>query len=171
MSTHKSSGLPACYFPTDQLRMEVDVVVESKIEAINPAVRKLMRILKKTCCGSQQEYAVETALREALANAIVHGNRMDPAKKVRVCCGCDASCDVVIVVKDEGEGFDPKNIPSPLTGALLNSDHGRGLYLINRLMDDVHLEQDGREIHMRKKASGTTPADAHEDSEPKDELA
>lgn len=157
MPTEKSSDPGIRCFPTDELRMEVDVVVESKIEAINPTVRKLMRILKKTCCGSHQEFAVETALREALANAIVHGNRLNPAKKVRVCCGCSESCDVVIIVKDEGEGFDPATIPSPLTGALLDSDHGRGLYLINTLMDDVRLEQQGREIYMRKKAPGGGP--------------
>lgn len=154
MSIEKSSDPGVRYFTTDELQMELDIVVESKIEVINSTVSKLMRILKKTCCGSYQEFAVQTGLREAMANAIIHGNRLDPAKKVRVRCGCNESCDVVIIVKDEGEGFDPASIPSPLTGTFLNSDHGRGLYLISAMMDDVRIEEHGTEIHMRKKASG-----------------
>jgi serine/threonine-protein kinase RsbW len=150
MPTSKDPDPPACRSLSDKLRLEVDVLVESNIEAINPAVQKLMRILRRTCCPSRHEFAVETALREALANAIVHGNRMDPTKKVRVCCGCDASGGVVVTVKDEGEGFDPSGVPVPVTGELLSSDHGRGIYLINHLMDDVHFEGEGREIHMRK---------------------
>lgn len=150
MTTQKSAEAPACHLSPERLAMEVDVAVESRIEAINPAVAKLMRILRKTCCAPRDEFAVETALREALANAIIHGNRQDPTKRVHVRCGCEASGGVVIVVKDEGEGFDPASIPSPLTAELLDSDHGRGLYLISKMMDALHFEHEGREIHMRK---------------------
>jgi serine/threonine-protein kinase RsbW len=137
------------------LKLEIDVLLESNVKAINPAIQKLMRILRKTCCAAEHEFAVETALREALANAIVHGNRMDPAKKVQLCCGCDASGAVVIIVKDEGEGFDPGGVPSPLSGESVDADHGRGIFLIHQLMDDVCFEGNGREIRMRKNALGS----------------
>jgi len=133
------------------LKLEIDVLLESNVKAINPAIQKLMRILRKTCCAAEHEFAVETALREALANAIVRGNRMDPAKKVQLCCGCDASGAVVIIVKDEGEGFDPRGVPSPLSGESVEADHGRGIFLIHQLMDDVCFEGNGREIRMQKK--------------------
>lgn len=53
--------------------MGVDVLVESKIEGINSVVEELMRLLTVNCCPHEHEFAVQTALREALANAIVHG--------------------------------------------------------------------------------------------------
>jgi serine/threonine-protein kinase RsbW len=150
VSANTSSGPPPCEFHADKLTLEVDLLVASKIEAISPVVERLMRLLKKTCCASEQEFAVETGLREALANAIIHGNRQDPRKKVRVCCACQADGGILIIVKDEGEGFDPARLPSPLVGENIHSEHGRGIYLINLLMDGVHFERGGTEIQIRK---------------------
>ena len=58
--------------------------------------------------------------------------------------------DVFNVVRDPGEGFDPKSVPSPVEGEQLYSAHGRGIYLINELMDEVRFEKGGSEIRMRK---------------------
>jgi serine/threonine-protein kinase RsbW len=58
---------------------------------------------------------------------------------------------MLIVVRDPGQGFDPAQIPSPITGQQLFSSHGRGIYLINQLMDEVRFERGGTEIHMRTK--------------------
>ena len=150
MNPNGSCGPPACQFDADKLILQVDLLVASKIEVVSPVVDKLMRLLKKTCCTSGQAFAVETALREALANAIIHGNRQDPRKKVRVCCACQADGGILIIVKDEGEGFDSARLPSPLEGENIHSEHGRGIYLINLLMDEVLFERGGTEIHMRK---------------------
>jgi serine/threonine-protein kinase RsbW len=137
------------------LTMRVEVFVESKIEMINPVVIKLMRLLRRTCWGAEHEFAVETALREALANAIVHGNHGDTNKKVRVRCECDSAQGIRITIKDEGVGFDPAYLPSPVAGEYLDSDHGRGIFLIKKLMDETHFEDGGREIHMRKGGSSS----------------
>jgi len=151
MNSHGSStGPPACEFDSDKLILQVDALVESRIDAVSPVADRLMHLLKKTCCPPEQEFAVETALREALANAILHGNRQDPKKKVRVCCACDPIHGVLIVVKDEGDGFDPARIPSPIGGESIYSEHGRGIYLINLLMDEVQFVRGGTEIYMRK---------------------
>jgi len=133
--------------------MQLQVLIASRIKAINPTARKLMRLLKRSCLPPQHEFAVETALREALANAIVHGNHHDPSKKVRVRCGCDAVHGLWIAVRDEGAGFDPAVLESPVLGENLASDHGRGLLLIRRYMDEVRFEDRGREIFMRKSGS------------------
>jgi len=132
------------------LTWRVDVVVASTIEAISPVVDQLMHSLKTSCCPPEQEIAVEMVLREALANAIVHGNHEDLHKKVRVCCACDAKRGMLIVVKDQGEGFDPSKIPSPLARQSILSEHGRGIFLINLLMDEVQFQKGGTEIRMRK---------------------
>ncbi len=151
--TWDTSQRPVCGFDPATLTMGVDVLVESTIEAIHPAVEKLMRLLTANCCPREHQFAVETALHEALANAVVHGNHSDASKKVRVCCGCDSTKGILIAIKDEGEGFDPAKVPSPLIGEHVASDHGRGIFLINMLMDETHFEDGGREIHMRKRGS------------------
>lgn len=130
--------------------MQMEVVITSRIEAINPTVQKLMRLLKNSCCPPEHEFAVETALREALANAIVHGNQRDPNKHVRVRCGCAGERGIWMAIRDEGLGFDPAQLPNPVFGENVDADHGRGIFLISKLMDEVRFEDRGREIRMRK---------------------
>ena len=149
MKQQNKLDLPACEFMASDLIWKTDVVVASTVEAISPAVDKLMHLLKTSCCPPEKEIAVEMALREALANAIVHGNHEDLHKKVRVCCACDAKRGMLIVVKDQGEGFDPSKIPSPFAGRSILSEHGRGIYLITMLMDKVQFQSGGTEIRMR----------------------
>jgi serine/threonine-protein kinase RsbW len=132
------------------LVIETRLVVATKTGTINSVVKKLMAFLKRTCCPPEHEFAVETALREGLANAILHGNRNDPRKKVRLSCGCEVAGGIRIAIGDEGSGFDPSKLPDPTVGENLASGHGRGLFLIQKLMDEVHFENAGREIHMRK---------------------
>ena len=153
MNAQSHSALALCEFGTAKLIWQADELVVSKIDAISPVVDKLMCLIKETACVPGEEFAVELALREALANAVVHGNRQDPNKKVRICCACQEGQGILIVVKDDGEGFDPAKVPSSLVGENIHSDHGRGIYLINQLMDEVHFEHGGTEIHMRKRGS------------------
>ena len=150
MKQQNEFELPPCDFLASDLIWKMDVVLTSTVEAISPVVDRLMQSLKARCCPPEQEIAVEMALREALANAIVHGNHEDPHKKVRICCACDSNRGMLIVVKDQGEGFDPSKIRSPLARQTIHSEHGRGIYLINKLMDEVQFRRGGTEIHMRK---------------------
>jgi serine/threonine-protein kinase RsbW len=70
---------------------------------------------------------------------------------VQCCIACDEEHGILIVVRDPGPGFDPHALPSPLMGENLFAAHGRGIYLINQLMDEVSFKRGGTEIHMRKK--------------------
>ena len=63
-------------------------------------------------CATGKEYEIETAVREALANAIRHGCAGDPDKKVQVCVACDEERGMLIVVRDPGPGFDPRACPA-----------------------------------------------------------
>jgi serine/threonine-protein kinase RsbW len=98
-----------------------------------------------------KEDAVELSLAEALSNAVVHGAKCDPTKVVECDIACDQKRTVLIIVRDPGNGFDPSKIPSPVVGENLFSNHGRGVYLINQLMDHVQFHKNGTEIHMIKK--------------------
>ncbi len=64
---------------------------------------------------------------------------------------CDQARGVLIVVRDPGLGFDPSQVPSPVEGECIFSSHGRGIYLINQLMDHVEFGRGGTEIRMIKR--------------------
>ncbi|HUK88402.1 MAG TPA: ATP-binding protein, partial [Terriglobales bacterium] len=102
-------------------------------------------------CAKGKEMEIETALREALANAIIHGCENDPTRRVQCCVACDEGRGMLIVVRDPGAGFDPAQVPSPVVGENVFSSHGRGIFLINQLMDQVEFAHGGTEIRMKKR--------------------
>ena len=94
---------------------------------------------------------VDLALQEALANGIRHGAKNDPTKFIQCVVTTDAAGDLVIVVRDPGPGFDPAAVPNPLEAENILKSSGRGVFLINQLMDEVTFADSGREVHMRKR--------------------
>jgi serine/threonine-protein kinase RsbW len=93
--------------------IQMELSLPSEAGAISPFVDKLMLLIRKCRCAPGNETDVEIALREALANAVIHGNQEDPRKQVHVSCRCEAEEEVSIVVKDEGQGFDSNALPDP----------------------------------------------------------
>jgi predicted SnoaL-like aldol condensation-catalyzing enzyme len=85
--------------------IEPESSLPSEVAAISPFVDGLMLLFRKCGCIPEGESGVEIALREALANAIIHGNHENPRKHVYVRCRCEPS-EISIAVKDEGRGFD-----------------------------------------------------------------
>ncbi len=127
----------------------VTITLKAAESEVSPVVDQVMQMVRETQCMNGNELDVEIALREALANAIKHGAAGDPTKIIE----CHVSCEqpgILIVVRDPGTGFDPKNVPDPLSGENIYSNHGRGIFLINSLMDEVKFEKNGTEIRMRK---------------------
>jgi len=122
----------------------------SEVTAISPFVDKLMLLLTNCGCVPEGVSDVEIALREALANAILHGNHEDRRKHVHVTCRCEPD-EVSIAVKDEGNGFDTDNVPDPTAPQNIGSIHGRGIHVIRALMDEVRFDEGGAVIHMKKR--------------------
>lgn len=127
--------------------------MRSEVHAIPSAVDWLMTMIQECNCALGHERDVELVLREALANAVLHGNHQDAEKEVQINCRIQFCGEVSIIVKDEGRGFDPSKVPDPTVAANLKAKHGRGIYLMRALMDEVHFEQGGVEVHMRKGSS------------------
>jgi serine/threonine-protein kinase RsbW len=141
--------LPKCEFESGNLILKLQKTLQAQVEAIPPFVDEIMEIVSSMGCAAGKEREVEMALLEALANAVQHGCKNDPSKQVECCVACDESRGLLIVIRDPGAGFDPASIPSPIVGQNLYASHGRGIYLINQLMDEVRFEKGGTEIHMK----------------------
>jgi serine/threonine-protein kinase RsbW len=138
----------------------LDVTIPADPNAISGVVDGVMQITRQMKSAEGNEFQIELALREALANAIVHGCNNDPTKKVECCVVCTESSDVMIVVRDPGQGFNPGEVRNPLASENLHSDHGRGIYLINQLMDEVSFDRNGAEIRMRKAGAASATTDS-----------
>jgi serine/threonine-protein kinase RsbW len=131
--------------------LEIDAWIPSEISAISPLVERLMRLIEGSHCVAGEEHAVQLALREALNNAVVHGNRLDAHKLVHVRCRCKVRNGISLIVADQGQGFDPRTVPDSLTVENLEAEHGRGIRLMKFVMDEVSFQQRGTEVHMCKR--------------------
>jgi len=169
MNDARSVNVRADLWPTFAGRgagslLEIDAWIPSEISAISPLAERLMRLVEGSHCVTGEETAVELALREALSNAVVHGNRLDARKLVHVRCRCKVGEGISLIVSDQGQGFDPRTIPDPLTVENLDADHGRGIHLMKLAMDEVSFEQRGTEVHMRKRLARNPRADVRSDA-------
>ncbi len=138
-------------FDPQKLSLRVSVTLAADRKSVEPVVEQVMRAVREMKCVDGKEEAIELALQEALANAVVHGAKEDPSKIVECLVACDEQRGILIIVRDPGSGFDPGTIPSCTVGENLYSNHGRGIFLINQLMDEVQFRKNGTEIHMVKR--------------------
>src|SRR5215467_11958084 len=84
-----------------------------RIDGLERAVEHIMELVRRLPCTSVDLDDVELALHEALANAVVHGNRQDPRKSVQICGGCERSGDLLLAITDQGDWFDHNLVPDP----------------------------------------------------------
>jgi serine/threonine-protein kinase RsbW len=138
-------------FDCEKLMVRLDVTLPGDPRAISPVVEQVLALAREMRCAEGKDFEIETALREALTNAIRYGCRHDPNREVQCAVACDQSRGMLIVVRDPGPGFDPGTIGTPVVGERVLSHHGRGIYLINQLMDEVTFARGGTEIRMRKR--------------------
>ena len=110
------------------------------------------------------QHWVGVAIRESVINAIKHGNRQDQSKHVFVdfeTAAQGAARELVIRVRDQGQGFEPEEVADPLAPENLLRSSGRGIFLIRSFMDDVLLQrapEGGMEMRMIKRVQPTSGA-------------
>ena len=136
--------------------LEIDAWIPSEINAISPLMERLMRLIEGSHCITGEENAVQLALREALNNAVVHGNRQDARKLVHVRCRCKVGNGIWLIVSDQGQGFDADASPDLVDVENSESEHGRGIHLMKSAMDEVSFQQGGIEVHMCKRLACRT---------------
>jgi serine/threonine-protein kinase RsbW len=150
-SVSSEAAVAPIEFECDNLAVRLDVELPGDAAAISPVVDRVLALTKDVGCAQGKEFEIETALREALANAVRYGCAHNPSKKVQLSVACDQDLGMIIVVRDPGPGFDPSQVPTPIAAEQLFSHHGRGIFLISQLMDRVEFGHGGREIRMHKR--------------------
>ena len=141
----------SCDFDAHHLNLKLSVTLSADRDAVDQVVRSVMKVVREVKCVPGSEDDIELALTEALANAVVHGAKSDPSKVIECDVACDEERGLMIIVRDPGSGFDPSKLSNPCQGENIYSEHGRGIYLINQLMDEVQFHKNGAEIHMLKR--------------------
>jgi anti-sigma regulatory factor (Ser/Thr protein kinase) len=132
-------------------RCQFTMMIPADPSAIPTLTNGVVHVLQDRNWPEKDVMAVELALQEAVANAIRHGCRGDASKHLQCSVTCDEDGEVMITVRDPGPGFDPSKIANPLDPANMLKPSGRGIFLINGLMDDVQFADGGRELQMRKR--------------------
>ncbi len=132
--------------------VEFRYFLPSYVALVSPFMNELMHLIDRLRGTDGSEFDIEMAVREAVVNAVIHGNHEDPSKHVFVKLRCGSDGDLSLTIQDEGAGFDSGSVPDPTQAEHLMSDHGRGIYLMRALMDEVSFEEGGTVVYMRKRA-------------------
>jgi len=97
--------------------------------------------------GDENYGNILVALTEAVTNAIYHGNRLNPDKTVRFFYETKEN-NLCFTVEDEGNGYNPDTLPDPTDPENVESPHGRGVFLMRRLTDDIKFHDRGRRVEL-----------------------
>ncbi len=150
-SASRARHLAKLQVERDMLALRFYDVIPSTFEALDEVIDTLMILVREMKCGSNAVDEIELAMREALANAVIHGNKQDASKQVAVRAFCQPDRGLLLVIDDEGSGFNPAKVPNPTGAECLYQTHGRGLFMMRRLMDKVRISRKGTRVTMVKK--------------------
>jgi serine/threonine-protein kinase RsbW len=124
------------------------LVLESNLESIDIMENLITSVREEHTISEENFTGIWIALNEAVTNAIKHGNKYDPEKKVRLTIEKKDERYICFTVKDEGEGFNPSVLPDPTDPEHLAEPSGRGVFLINKLADTVKFSENGSIVEM-----------------------
>ncbi|WP_171595097.1 ATP-binding protein [Marinifilum caeruleilacunae] len=124
------------------------LVFPSELENISRVERLIDDISSSYNLSSEIYGKISVAIIEAVNNAILHGNRLDVSKNVKVEFNIDEEA-IQFIIEDEGSGFDYENIPDPTLPENIEKTHGRGIFLMNHLADDIEFCENGALVDMK----------------------
>lgn len=132
--------------PTEE---EYRWTISSDIHEGRALQERILALLERWNYSPREIFAVRLGVEEALANAIKHGNRSDPAKSVHIQCNINRR-GIRIAIEDEGEGFRPEEIPDPTAEENLTRPCGRGIMLMRSFLSHVEYNEAGNRIVLEK---------------------
>jgi serine/threonine-protein kinase RsbW len=130
-----------------------DIVIATDIAEAERVQQVILDELQNTPFSEREIFAIKLALEEALVNAMKHGNQFDPAKKVRIAYHFHEDTFYVRIC-DEGQGFNPEDVPDPTMDENLERPCGRGLLLMRHYMNEVEYVNGGTVVVMCKRCNG-----------------
>ncbi len=132
--------------------------MESTLESVNKAEEMADQIATQVGFDEDTRSGISMAVREAMINAVLHGNKYDTAKKVNLTFEQNGQ-DMIVTIADQGSGFVPDEVPNPLAPENLLKQSGRGIFLMRAFMDEVRYRKinSGTEITLIKRLQGNDP--------------
>ena len=137
-------------------KRSMSMTISSDFAEGKKAMHRIMTAVAAAKFNHANMHAIKLALDEAVNNAIKHGNRLDPEKKVRIQAKVDPK-QTEIIIEDEGVGFIRERVPDPRLDENLEKCSGRGIFLIESYMDQVEWTQGGRRLRMVKLNNAAKP--------------
>lgn len=128
----------------------LDLRMRGEIAAIEAVTDEVSASLTQLDVPEEKGMEIILALQEALANAVTHGAQNDGSKEIRCEVQRDTQGRILIIVTDPGPGFSRDSVADPKQAENLYGGHGRGVFLIHELMDEVTFARGGSEIRMWK---------------------
>lgn len=125
-------------------------VIRSDLEQTEVPKQLILDELQRHRFDESSIFAIKLAMEEALTNAVKHGNCFDPGKPVTVRYAVSDEM-VAVIVRDEGGGFVPTEVPDPTAPDRLPLPNGRGIMLLRAYMDSVEYRDHGREVYFAKR--------------------
>jgi serine/threonine-protein kinase RsbW len=137
-------------------RVEIDI--QSSFEMVDLVQVVFESLSSQVGFDPDSAHWMSVAIRESVTNAVRHGNKLDPRKRVTVCFEYRAP-EFIVIVEDEGEGFNPESVPDPLAEENLLRASGRGIFFMKNFMDEVSYRFEpnrGTRVTMMKRLNGAT---------------
>jgi len=118
----------------------VEILLDSTLESVDLAEAEVLRVAGDAGMAEEDQHRLSMAVRESMVNAIVHGNRYSPDKKVQLKIRRQPD-RLAVEIADEGEGFELKSVPDPLADENLLRQSGRGILLIQAFVDEFRIRR------------------------------
>ena len=141
---------------TNPNRVQIDI--QSSFEMVDLVQVVFESLSNQVGFDDDSSHWMSVAIRESVTNAVRHGNKLDPSKRVIIDFEINGS-EFSVSVEDEGEGFDPGDVPDPLAEENLLRASGRGIFFMKNFMDEVSYQFEpnrGTRVTMVKRVSGDT---------------
>ena len=139
-------------------RVQIDI--QSSFEMVDLVQVVFESLSSQVGFDADSAHWMSVAIRESVTNAVRHGNKLDPTKRVVIRFEYREP-DFTVVVEDEGEGFNPEAVPNPLAEENLLRASGRGIFFMKNFMDEVsyHFQPNrGTRVTMMKRVNGSSPS-------------
>ncbi len=137
----------------------LDVTLDSTRDSVTRIGKMFAEAFERLRLPEDTIFDLRLAAQEAVVNAVEHGNHCDETKKVYVHCWLNGD-SLRVTVRDEGSGFDPRKVPDPTLPENILKEHGRGIFLMRNLCDEVRFSPQGNEVTLVKKLTCPPPCPA-----------